>query len=423
MTHRPTPLAALLLALLAVTPAPAADPAPATRPAAATDWPAWRGPLGTGAAADADLPLTWSATENVVWKTPIPGVGHSSPIVSGGRIFVTTCLTQNAKRVLLCLDRADGKVLWEREVVTAPLERKNNLNSYASSTPATDGQRVYAAFLAGPKPVVACYDFDGALVWKTNPGTFKSVHGWATSPVLYKDLVIQNCDQDDVAFIVAFDKLTGQERWRADRPNRTRSYVNPVITTLAGRPQLLLSGSKCVASYDPDTGKQLWQVDGPTEQFAASLVWARGLVFVTGGFPEYHLMAIRPDGDGNVSKTHVVWHHKKTPLAAYVPSPVADESRFYVVNDDGKATCLDAMTGEKFWSERLGRHHSPSPVIAAGRIYFLDDDGVTHVVRASDKFERLAKNDLGAPCRASPAIAGGQFFIRTAQDLYCIGRK
>jgi outer membrane protein assembly factor BamB len=388
-------------------------------PALAEDWPSWRGPRGDGTSTEANIPLRWSATENVLWKTPIPGKGHSSPVVWGDRIFVTTCDEATKERLLLCLDRRDGKVLWRKTVLTAPLEKKNPLNSCASSTPATDGRRVWVTFLEAPQIQVVCYDIEGRELWRRSPGEFHSVHGYCSNMRPYKDMLILNADQDAVAYLVALDQATGAERWRTDRPNRVRSYCPPVVFEAAGKPQLVLSGSKCVASYDPDTGKQHWIVDGPTEQFVASLVYADGVFLCTGGYPSLHLVGIKPDGQGNVTNSHVIWHEKRS--ASYVPSPIAAGKLFFVVSDAGKASCLEAQTGKYLWTEPLGRHHSASPVSAGGNLYFLDDDGVTHVVRASEKFEVVAKNDLGEPCFASPAISQGHIYIRGEKNLYAIG--
>jgi outer membrane protein assembly factor BamB len=340
--------------------------------------------------------------------------------VWGDRIFLTTCLEKERKRVLLCLDRRDGKRLWERVVVTAKLEPKHRLNSYASGTPATDGQYVWLAFLDQPYMRVYCYDFDGNLVWQKSPGHFYSPHGFSSSPVLYKDLVILNGDQDAEAFIVALDKATGAERWRADRLNRTRSYCVPILIEAAGKKQLVLSGSKCVASYDPDTGRQWWIIDGPTEQFVASLVFLDNVLFLTGGYPDYYLQGIRPDGTGNVTKTHVLWEHRRG--ASYVPSPVAHHGYFFIVSDTGIASCLEPKTGKRLWMERLGSHHSASPVAAGGYVYFPDDSGQTFVLKAGPKFEVVSRNSLDEECYASPAIARGQLFIRTLGHLYCIGQ-
>lgn len=385
------------------------------------EWPGWRGPRGDGTSEEKDLPVHWSRTENVVWKTPVPGKGHSSPVVWGDRVFLTTCLEQQKQRVLLCLDRRDGKLLWQRVVLTAPLEKKHKLNSYSSSTPATDGKHVWVSFLAMPNMEVACYDLDGNKVWQVSPGEFHSVHGFCSPPVLYKDTVVLNGDQDDPrAFVVALEKETGKERWRIARPG-LRSYCPPLIVEAAGRTQMVLSGSKCVASYDPDTGKPLWVLDGPTEQFVASLVYGDGLFFLTCGFPERHLMAIRPDGHGNVTSTHVAWRHPRGP-AGYVPSPISHGDYFYVVSDEGLAGCYEAATGKQMYLHRLGGHHSASPVSAGDYLYFPADDGTTYVLRAGPTFELVSRNELGEECSASPAVSHGQLFLRTFSNLYCIGR-
>ena len=413
----------LLAPLLTLAPpARAADPAPTSRPAAAvnTNWPMWRGPHGDGRSDESDVPTKWSATDNVAWKVPIPGKGHSSPVVWGDRIFVTTAVEPQNKRDLLCLDRKDGKVLWQKTVLTAPLEKKHVLNSFASATPATDGKRVWVSFFEAPKIELVCYDFDGNEVYRRSPGEFHSVHGFCSSPVLYKDMVILNGDQDAPAYLVAYDKETGTERWRTDRPNKTRSYCTPLIAELAGRTQMVLSGSKSVASYDPDTGKQLWVMDGPTEQFVASLVTTDGVLFCTGGFPEHHILGINPDGTGDVTKTHILFHDRKG--VSYVPSPIAAGHWFFVVSDDGLASCYEAKTGEVKWRQRLGRHHSASAVSAGGNLYFTSDAGETFVFKAAPQFELVSKNDLGDECYASPAISRGQVFVRSLHSLWCIGR-
>jgi len=372
------------------------------------DWPQWRGPRGDGTSLETGIPTHWSPTENIRWKTIIPG--------KGDRIFVTTCREDSQERMLLCLDRASGKILWQRVVLLAPLEQKHVLNSFASATPATDGKRVWVAFFERPRIELVCYDFDGNEIWRRSPGEFHSVHGFCSSPVIYQDMVILNCDQDAPACIVAYDRRTGIEQWRADRPNRTRSYCTPIIRDLAGREQLMLSGSKCVASYDPNNGKPLWVVDGPTEQFVASLVVTDGVVFCTGGFPTLHLIGINPDGSGNVTRSKVLWHDHRG--ASYVPSPIAAGDWFFVVSDDGIASCWEAKTGRMIWKHRLGPHHSGSPVSAGGLLYFTADDGQTFVFRAAAKFDLIAVNSLGEECRASPAVAGGELFIRGWNNLY-----
>jgi outer membrane protein assembly factor BamB len=392
-----------------------------TAPALAGEWPGWRGPRGDGIADESEVPIKWSKTENVAWKVAIPGKGHSSPIVWGDRVFVTTCLEKESKRVLLCLNRKNGKQLWERVVLTAKLEGKHGLNSYASATPATDGKHVWVAFLQAPNVQMVCYDMDGKEAWRKSPGELHSKHGFCSCPVLYKDMVILNCDQDGDGYLVALDKESGKERWRTERPNKTRSYCTPIIVDADGKMQLVFTGSKCVASYDPDSGKQHWIIDGPTEQFVASMVYSEGVLFLTAGFPEYHLLAIKPDGKGNVTKSHILW--RETKGAGYVPSPIAHGKYFFVVSDRGSgiASCWEAKTGKRQWLERLGGHHSASPVSAGGHLYFLDDDGVTCVVQPTNKFKVVSRNALDEECYASPAVAHGHIYIRTLHHLYCIG--
>lgn len=406
--------------------------------APAEDWPAWRGPRSDGTVAETGFPLEWSSTKNVKWKTPLPGTGHSSPVVSKGRVFVAGCVEAERKRVLYCVDRATGKILWEKVAVVADLERKHGENSFASSTPAADGERVYITFMEkpsvrffkfdfGPPPRmhVYCYDYAGNQLWHRNPGEFHSVHGFCSPPMLYKDLVIVNGDQDAPkdrrAFIAAFDKKTGEEKWRIDRPTRLRSYCPPVVIEAAGKKQLVLTGSKCVASYNPDTGEQYWIINGPTEQFVSSMVLHDGVLLMTAGFPVHWVMAIDPSGSGNVTDTHVLWSKKDE--GGYVPSPVAHAGRLYLVDDKGLASSWDVKTGKRYWAERLGRGHHASGVAADGRVYFTSDDGDTYVMKASDEYDPLAKNPLGERVFASPAFSDGEIFIRGAKHLWCISEK
>ncbi len=391
-------------------------------PSHGENWPAWRGPRGDGTSLERGIPTRFGDADNVRWKAPLPGRGYSSPVVWGDRVFVTWCDEAGGHRVLACLDARGGKRLWQKTVLTAALEQKHSLNSYASATPATDGRHVWVAFLKAPDVVVACYDVDGNEVWRRTPGKLLSRHGFCSSPILYRDLVLVNGDQDAEGYLVALEKTSGKERWRAERPNRTRSYCAPLVVEAGGRTQLVLSGSKCVTGYDPASGKLLWIIDGPTEQYVASLVYAEGLFFLTTGYPEYHLMGIRPDGSGNVTRTHVAWHRARLPAreASYVPSPLAVGQHFFVVSDQGFASCFEAKTGKRLWMQKLGRRHSASPVAVGGHLYFPSDEGDVYVVKAGPSFELIAKNALGEEVYASPAIAQGCLFIRTTRHLVCV---
>jgi outer membrane protein assembly factor BamB len=385
----------------------------------AENWPRWRGPRGDGTSLEKNIPTQWSETQNIAWKTAIPGKGHASPIVWNDRVFVVTAEKEKKQRLLLCLDRSNGKILWQQTVLEAPLEHVNSLNSYASSTPATDGERVYVSFLDVDRMFVAAYDFEGHQVWAVHPGAFASMHGYCSSPVLWRDTVIVNGDHDGSGYLVALDRATGRTMWKTPRPNNTRSYCTPLIGPMGGRNQMVLSGSKGVAGYDPDTGEQRWIIDGPTEQFVASLVYNGELLFMTCGFPQFFMQAIRPDGTGNVTKTHVAWQKDKD--CSYVPSPIAVGPYFLVVSDTGVATCLEAASGRSVWRERLGPHYSASLVTANGLVYFLSDKGEATIVRPGPQLEIVARNALGEETYASPALSDGQIFLRGTNHLYCIG--
>ena len=311
---------------------------------AAADWPAFRGPTGDGVVTDPAVPATWSATENVVWKVPVPGLGHSSPVVSNGRVFLTAFLPDTGDRVLHCFDRADGKELWRKAVLTAPPEKMHKNNTPAIATPAADGSHVFVTFQNGDRIAAACHDFAGRRVWlKEFPG-FASPHGFCGSPVLFDKLMILNGDSDGDAFVAGLDKTTGEAVWTTPRPNRVRSFSTPLFITVNDKPQMVLAGSRSVAGFDPHTGKQVWVADSPTDKFVAAAAFADGVVFATGTSPKHTLVGIRPDGTGNVTKSHVLW--TDTRGASYVPSPLGFGKYIFIVNDAGMATLLEAKTGK-----------------------------------------------------------------------------
>jgi outer membrane protein assembly factor BamB len=407
----------------------------------AENWPQWRGPRTDGTSLDGGFPVKADA-QSLKWKTELPGSGHASPIVWGDRIFTVSAIAETGDRVLLCLDRASGKILWQSVVLEAPLEAIHRLNSQASSTPATDGEKVFTAFLDNsetpetkkanegrvipngevPKGtvVISAHDFKGKQVWQVRPGLFSSKHGFCSSPVLFKDKVIVNCDHDGDGYIVALARADGHELWRIARPNNTRSYCVPLIRELAGKTQMVLAGSKCTTSYDPNDGKLIWMMDGPTEQFVASLVYNEraGYLFLTAGFPEHHILAIKPDGTGNVTNTHIAWRTNQG--AAYVPSPIAEGDWCLVVSDSGIAHCFEAKTGRIAWEERMREHHA-SLVSAEGNVYFVNDFGVMRTVKPGDKYELVAESELGEKVFASPAMSEGQIFVRGEKTMQCFG--
>ncbi len=387
------------------------------------NWPGWRGPRGDGTVRGApNLPVDFDISKDTVWKTKIPGVGHASPVIWEDRIFLVSADEESQARSLMCFDRISGEIKWSKGVLQSPFEDIHRLNSRASSTPVTDGERIFVSFLDGEKMFVAAYDLEGNQLWQQRPGVFSSKHGYCSCPVLWKNMVIVNGDHDGEAYIVALDQKSGETIWKTERPNKLRSYCTPIIREIDGRTQLILSGSESVASYDPENGTQHWVIDGPTEQFVASLVYNEdlNLLFMTCGFPQKHMLAIRPDGSGNVTKTHVVW--RDTAGASYVPSPIAIGDYFLVVADNGVASCFVAGTGERYWRERLPGGHSASIIAANGLAYFISDEGIVSVLKPGPEFKVIAQSEVGENVYASPAVYGDQFFIRGEEHLFCIGK-
>jgi outer membrane protein assembly factor BamB len=388
--------------------------------AAASDWPAWRGPSGDGVARGADVPTTWSTTEHVRWQSPVPGRGHASPIVVGDRIFLTTADEDKQQHRLLAFDRATGRPLWNLLVHEGGFMHKHEKNSYASATPACDGEHVFATFLYDDALWVNAATLDGKIAWQTAAGPFTAEHGDSASPVLYKSALLVGGDNVKTSFVAALDRATGRILWRTPResPGRHGSYGCPILATLAGRPQFLYAGHGTTASYDPDTGGELWTCTGPAEVTGTSLAADANLAFASGGFPEHALLAIRGDGDGDVTATHVAWQVHKG--VTYVPSPVCYDGRLFVINEEGVATCYDAASGNELWHKRLQGPFTASPIVAGGKLFITNEAGTTFVLSAGAHYEPVTTNDLASPVMATPAFCGGQIFIRTADRLYCV---
>jgi outer membrane protein assembly factor BamB len=396
----------------------------------ADDWPQFRG-SHQGLVLETNLPVSWSATENVRWKTPLPGPGHSSPIVWGDRIFLTAYKPEptgvlrgllgppKGQLLVLCLSKRTGRVLWEREVPADSIEGVHRTNAPASPTPVTDGNLVYVYF--GSKGLTA-FDFEGNRVWEKSLGPFPNQWGSASSPVLYGNLLLLISDSDAEDFLLAADKTTGETVWQTSRSDVTRSWSVPVIWSVDDRDQIVVSGSGNVKAYDPKTGRELWKVRGLTKWVTPAPVAAHGLLYVTANGPGGNVfMAIRPGGRGDISDTHVAWRYNRS--APYISSPVVVGDYLYAVKNGGIMTCLNARTGDVVWQERLPARGSyyASLIAGAGRVYAVSEDGEATVVAAKPDFEILSSNPMGERVMATPAVSDGQMFIRSDETLFAIG--
>jgi outer membrane protein assembly factor BamB len=345
-------------------------------------------------------------------------------------VFVTTAVEEGNSYRLVCLDRDTGSVLWNKEVLRQEAGHRNRLNSYATSTPATDGERVYVLAFDG---TLAAVSMDGEVVWKHHEIDYYSEHGLGVSVVLYENLVIWPFDGSssgpnkgvgwqtpwDEAVILAVDKNTGKTRWRGRRGSSRIAHVTPQIVEVDGKDQLVSGAGDVVQGFDLETGQRIWTVKAPGEGVVPSVVTGQDMVFVTSGFGDPAIRAIRTAGRGEVTETHIVWATGED--VPKVPSMLYVRPYLYVLTDTGLVTCRKGNTGEVVWRERLGGKHSASPVYADGKIYFLNEKGRTAVIEAGPQFKKIAENELGEKCLASLAISEGRLFIRTETNLYCIG--
>lgn len=413
---------------------------PRTVPAA--NWPGFRGPAGQGTSTETRLPLHWSASSNLAWKVPVPGQGWSSPIVWNNRVFLTATTADGAQCHVLAFDRDSGRLLWNTAVFEQVPLRKESQNSYATPTPVTDGERIYAVFGGGSLAAVA---FDGSLVWTNREVSFYSRHGLGASPVLHGNLVIMpfdgskrvreagvwpNNSEDektgwrtpwDQAEIVALDRQTGRRVWTGRRGLSRIAHVSPVIYREGNEDRLLSAAGDAVQGFDLKTGQRLWTVYCQGEGVVPSPVIAGHLVVTASGFEKTTLRGIRLDGRGDVTSSHIVWEQKKG--VPTLSSLLHLAPHIYAITDGGIASCYQAATGEIVWQERVGGKHSASPVLADGHIYFLNEAGETTVLKPGPSFQVVARNSLGEKCQASMAVAYGRIFIRTDQSLICVGHR
>lgn len=385
------------------------------------DWPQFRGPTGQGHSSENDLLLEWSETRNVTWKIPVPGRGWSSPVVADGRIWLTTAIVDQEAASLraIAFDVETGKEVVNTEVFRmTDAVLLNFKNSHASPTPVVEGDRVYVHFGAEG---TAALTTSGDIVWTTR-FPYISQHGNGGSPILYEDLLIINCDGYDESFVVAVDKNTGEVRWKAMRRQPfSQAYSTPLVIRVGDRDQIVSVGAFQAAAYDPESGKEIWRVAYPRDGFSnvPRPVYGHGLVYIVTGFQQPSLLAVRVDGTGDVSRTHVEWTRQRSvPLT---PSPLLVGEELYIVSDIGVISCLDATTGEQHWQQRVVGNYSASPVYADGRIYFMSEEGVTTVIAPGKEFRSLATNTLDGWTLASMAISRGSIFIRSQSHLYRIG--
>lgn len=381
------------------------------------EWTEFRGPGGQGHSDETGLPLSWGENRNVVWKSALPGLGWSSPVIGGGKLWLTTAAEEGRSLRVLAVDPESGEILHNIELFRFEKPPKIQAkNSYASPTPVLDGGRVYVHF--GTQGTAALTS-SGEVLWKTQELRYYHRHGSSGSPVLAGDLLLINCDGYDLQYVVALDKNTGEIRWKTYRGDSSHAYATPLVIDAAGKKQLVSPGAGRAVSYDVETGEELWWIRyrGGFSNVPRP-IFGHGLVYITSGFFKPALYAVRPGGRGDVTKTHVAWKYSRGVPLTSSPLLVGDE--MYFVSDNGIATCLDARGGEQIWRSRLKGEYSASPIFADGRIYFLNEDGDTTVIRPGRTFEKLAESHLDGRSLASIAVAGGALFLRTDSHLYRI---
>jgi outer membrane protein assembly factor BamB len=392
----------------------------------AADWTRFRGPNGSGVSDDKSVPVTFDEAD-VRWRLPVPGRGNSSPCVVGGKVFLQTASENGSDRALLCVDAHSGKQLWSKPM-TGQTARMHQKNSLASSTPASDGERVYALFWDGAELTLTGFDFEGALLWKTPLGPFQARHGAGASPmVVGKNVVVYNV-QDGSALLSAYDGLSGKQVWQTPRKSfKESSYGTPFLRDTAEGPELVVASSMGISGHDPATGAERWNWDwvyksGPL-RLVASPIAGSGLVFATtgNGGGNSHAVAVRPGGNGMTAS--LVW--EKTKGWPYVPMLLEHAGHLYTVNDRGIAGCYEAATGQELWTARLGTDaFTSSPLLIDGKVYAISEKGTVYVFAADpSRYRSLAKNTLNEEVYASPAVADGRLYVRGREHLICVGKK
>ncbi len=388
------------------------------QPAVAQEWTRFRGPNGSGESEATTVPATWTDND-YDWHVPLPGRGHSSPVLWKDRIFLTTAESEGKRRLLLCLDAADGSTKWQREYSTQT-HSVHNQNSFASSTPAVDADRVYVAWGTPESFRVLAFEHSGEPVWEKDIGPFESQHGFGTSPIVYEDLVIIGNDQEGESSLVALDRKTGAERWRTPRRTAVTAYSTPCVYQPTSGPVELIFNSQAhgITSINPRDGKTNWELDVFDKRSVSSPLVVGGLVFGScgSGAGGNYVVAVRPGRDPQVV-------YKVDHLAPYVPTSVANGDLLFLWGDAGIVTCIKATSGDVLWQERVGGNFSGSPIRVAGRLYCVSADGEVVVLAAGPKFEVLGRHALGETCRSTPAVAAGRLYLRSESHLYSLGGK
>lgn len=394
---------------------------------ASSDWPWWRGPNRNGiASADQKPPLKWSDSENVLWQVPIPGRGHSSPTVVGNQVFLATAEHDREVQSVLCFDRSTGKRLWQTEIHQGAFEpvlkKGNSKSSLASSTVACDGKRLFINFLHDGAVYTTALSRDGERLWQTKVTDYVLHQGFGSSPAVYQSLVIVSADNKGTGLIAALDRATGAFVWKQERP-KFPNYTSPIILNVAGREQLFFAGCDLVTSFDPLTGKKLWEIEGSTTECVTSTVTDGQHIFTSGGYPKNHLSAVKADGSGKIA-----WENGSR---VYVPSMLVRDGYLYAVLDAGVAMCWKCDSGKEVWKGRLGGTFSASPVLVAEHLFATNEAGQTFAFKATpEAFELVSENSLGGEVFATPTICGSRIYFRVAhqvdgqrqEKLMCIGQ-
>ena len=391
--------------------------------AADADWPFWRGPNANGiAAADQSPPLAWSSTQNVVWKAPIPGRGHSSPIVVGESVILATAEEDREIQSVLCYDRRTGAEKWRTPVHQGGLDRKGNKKTtQASATVACDGERLIVNFLNQGAVYTTALSLEGKQLWQTKVSDFATHQGFGSSPTLFGPLAFVATDSKSGGLVAALERATGKIAWQVPRPTQP-NYASATVVRAAGRDQLVVQGCDVVASFEPLTGKKLWEVPASTTECVTTLVTDGERVFASGGYPRKHVQAIAADGSGKTA-----WENA---AQVYVPSMIVHRGCLFAVQDPGVAMCWKCDTGEELWTKRLGGTFTASLVLVGENLFATNESGQTFIFKADPaKFERVAENKLGDEVYATPAICSSRIYMRVVEKangqrqemLYCLG--